>query len=188
MTNHANLLDAGNSLLGIIDMQSRLYAAMPELDAAGMALHTNRLLAAVKLLSVPVILTEQYPEGLGATIPEIAGNAPADCRVFRKTAFSCAAVDEFRQALADSGRRQIVLAGQEAHICVLQTTLDLLHLGYQVYVVEDTVCSRRPEHKAWALRRMQQQGATIICHESVLFEWLKDSKHADFKVISSLLR
>ena len=90
--------------------------------------------------------------------------------------------------MAASGRRQVILAGQEAHVCVLQTALELLHHGYRVYVVEDALCSRQAGDKANALWRMRQHGATIICHESVLFEWLKDSRHADFKAISCLLR
>lgn len=90
-------------------------------------------------------------------------------------------------ALENTGRKQVILAGVEAHVCVLQTALELLYKGYPVYVVEDAVCSRKAEHKSYALQRLQQQGATIINYESVLFEWLRDAKHADFKSISALL-
>lgn len=185
---HPNLLDSNHSLLAIVDMQTKLSAAMPEQDAALMMINANRLLTAAKLLAMPVLLTEQYPKGLGSTAAEIMENLPSGARLFEKTGFSCCAVDGFKQALAANGRRQVILAGQEAHVCVLQTALDLLHLGYQVYVVEDALCSRLPAHKVSALRRMERHGATIVCHESVLFEWLKDAKHADFKAISSLLR
>ena len=85
-------------------------------------------------------------------------------------------------------RKQIILAGLEAHVCVLQTALELLHNGYQVYVVEDAICSRKAEHKFYALQRMQQQGITITNYESVLFEWLRDASHPDFRSISGLLR
>ena len=188
MSTHPNLLDSHNSLLVIVDMQSKLSAAMPEKDVAIMTKNGISLLMASKLLGVPVFMTEQYPKGLGATMLEIAENLPANTRMFEKTGFSCCAADGFKQALAASGRRQIILAGQEAHVCILQTALELLHMGYLVYVVEDALCSRQTQHKISALHRMQRNGVTVVCHESVLFEWLKDAKHADFKAISSLLR
>lgn len=185
---HPNLLDAGNSLLVVVDMQAKLSAAMQQDDAAAMATNITRLLDAANILQVPVLLTEQYPKGLGPTAPEILEHLSAEAQVFEKTGFSCCAAEGFNQALMASGRRQVILVGQEAHVCVLQTALELLHQRFQVYVVEDGLCSRRAEHKLNALSRMQQHGATIVCHESVLFEWLKDARHAGFKAISSLLR
>jgi nicotinamidase-related amidase len=185
---HPNLLDSGNSVLVVVDMQSRLTQVMPEQEAAAMATNSIRLLEAAKILDVPVLLTEQYPKGLGPTVAEILEHLPQTARVFDKTGFSCCAAEGFNQALATSGRAQVILVGQEAHVCVLQTALELLHHGYRVYAVEDAICSRKVEHKFNALRRMRQHGATIVCYESVLFEWLKDARHADFKTISSLLR
>ncbi len=108
--------------------------------------------------------------------------------MFSKNGFSCCAAEGFNGTLAALGRKQVVLAGQETHVCVLQTALELQHLGYQVHVLADAVCSRRAEHKAFALQRMQQQGVTLTCHESALFEWLRDARHERFKTISSLLR
>ncbi len=188
MTTHPNLLDSGHSILVVVDIQGRLSSAMPEQDAAAMIANSIRLLEAAKILDVPVLLTEQYPKGLGSTVSELLKHLPPGARVFEKTGFSCCSADGFNQALVASGRSQVILIGQEAHVCVLQTSLELLHQGYQVYVVEDAVCSRRTEHKFCALRRIQQHGASIVCYESVLFEWLKDAKHPDFKAISSLLR
>ncbi|MGZ4999541.1 MAG: hydrolase [Methylomonas sp.] len=185
---HPNLLDSGNSIVVVVDMQGKLLAAMPENDAAVMLKNTRRLLEAARILSVPVLVTEQYPKGLGSTVSEILPHLPATAPVFEKTGFSCCAAEGFDQALAESGRRQVILVGQEAHVCVLQTALDLLHQGFQVYLVEDALCSRLAEHKLNALQRLQQHDATIVCHESVLFEWLKDARHAGFKAISSLLR
>jgi nicotinamidase-related amidase len=185
---HPNLLDSGNSVLVVVDMQSRLAQVMPEQDAAAMAANSIRLLEAAKILDVPVLLTEQYPKGLGPTAAEILEHLPQTALVFDKTGFSCCAADGFNQALAATGRAQVILVGQEAHVCVLQSALELLHHGYRVYVVEDALCSRQAGHKSYALRRMQQHGASIICYESVLFEWLRDARHAGFKTISSLLR
>lgn len=188
MATHPNLLDVNHSVLLVVDIQGRLSAAMPAADLEQMLVHGRRLLEAAGLLSVPVLLTEQYPQGLGATQPEISAYLPDTSAIFAKTGFSCCAADGFNQALANTGRKQVVVIGQEAHVCVLQTVLALLDQAYQVHVLTDAVCSRRVEHKTYALQRMQQQGATLSCHESVLFEWLRDARHDKFKTISALLR
>lgn len=188
MATHPNLLDADNSVLLVVDIQGRLSAAMPALDLQQMLTHGQRLLQAAELQNVPVLVTEQYPQGLGSTQPEISKYLPGNTRLFNKTGFSCCAADGFTQTLADTGRKQVVLIGQETHVCVLQTALELLSHDYQVHVLTDAVCSRRAEHKDYALQRMQQHGATLSCHESVLFEWLRDAKHNHFKTISAALR
>ncbi|MCQ8117786.1 hydrolase [Methylomonas rosea] len=188
MSPHPNLLDADNSVLLVVDIQGRLSSAMPATDLQQMLTYGQRLLQAAGLLDVPVLLTEQYPQGLGPTQPEISECLPGNALVFSKTGFSCCAADGFNKALADTGRKQVVVIGQEAHVCVLQTALELLSENYQVHVLADAVCSRRVEHKNIALQRMQQQGVTLSCHESVLFEWLRDARHGHFKTISALLR
>lgn len=185
---HSNLLDSGSSVLVVVDIQSRLTAAMSENAASAMTTTAQHLLKAAQMLDVPVLLTEQYPQGLGPTVAEIAENLPESTQRFEKTGFSCCAAVGFDQALAASGRRQAILIGQETHVCVLQTALDLLHNGYRVYVVEDAVCSRQVGHKLHALQRMQQQGATIVSGESVMFEWLRDARHPSFKALAALLR
>jgi nicotinamidase-related amidase len=188
MATHPNLLTADNSVLLVVDIQGRLSAAMPVTDLQQMLTHGRRLLQAAGLLEVPVLLTEQYPQGLGPTQAEISECLPGSARIFSKTGFSCCAADGFKQALADTGRKQVVVIGQEAHVCVLQTALELLSENYQVHVLTDAVCSRRADHKDYALQRMQQQGAALSCHESMLFEWLRDARHSHFKTISALLR
>ncbi len=185
---HPNVLSAENSLLILVDIQAKLSAVMPEAEAELMMENTGSLLEAAVILNIPVLLTEQYPKGLGATDAGIASKLPAATKAFEKTGFSCCAAEDFCAALESSGRNQVILAGLEAHVCVLQTALELLHNGYQVYVVEDAVCSRKAEHKFYALQRLQQQGITITNHESVLFEWLRDARHPDFRSISGLLR
>jgi nicotinamidase-related amidase len=188
MTTHPNLLSINNSLLIVVDLQTKLSAAMPEQDAELMTANVGSLVQAAGYLSIPVLLTEQYPKGLGPTDTAITDILSEDTLIFDKTGFSCCAADGFTDNVANTDRKQIILVGQEAHVCVLQTTLELLHLGYQVHVVEDAMCSRKAEHKFYALQRMQQQGATITNYESVLFEWVKDSTHPEFKKISGLLR
>jgi len=182
------LLSSANSLLIIVDIQAKLSAAMPEAEANLITANTGSLLEAAAILNIPVLLTEQYPKGLAATDTNIAKKLPEATQVFEKTGFSCCLAEGFCAALESSGRKQIILAGLEAHVCVLQTALELRHNGYQVYVVEDAICSRKAEHKFFALQRMQQQGITITNHESVLFEWLRDASHPDFRRISGLLR
>ncbi len=185
---HPNLLDSDHSILVLVDMQTRLLAAMPETQAKEMLSNCHKLLQAATNLAVPVLVTEQYPKGLGSTEPVIIRNLPPGIEIFEKTGFSCCAAEGFNSALARTERRQVILLGQEAHVCVLQTALELLHESYQVYVLEDAVCSRQLEHKFSALQRIRQQGGTVLNHESVLFEWLRGAKHPDFKVISSLIR
>ena len=188
MSAHPNLLDTEHSLLVVIDVQSKLLAAMPEKSAELLLANTGILVEAAGRLKIPLLLTEQYSKGLGVTDTAIIQKLPVTFQVFDKTSFSCCAASGFMDALAFSRRKQIVLVGLEAHVCVLQTALELLQLGYHVQVVEDALCSRFAEHKHYALQRMQQQGVTITNHESVLFEWLKNSAHLEFKPISSLLR
>jgi nicotinamidase-related amidase len=171
----------------VVDLQSKLSAAMPETEAEQMTANVRSLIEAAGLLSIPVLLTEQYPQGLGATDTAITELLPIDTLIFDKTGFSCCAAKGFIDAVTSADRKQIILVGQEAHVCVLQTALELLNLGYQVHIVEDAICSRKAEHKFYALQRMQKQNATITNYESVLFEWVKDSTHPEFKKISGLL-
>jgi nicotinamidase-related amidase len=187
MSTHPDLLSATSSVLVVIDIQTNLTAVMEESEAEKMIAHTGILMEAAERLHIPILLTEQYPQGLGVTQAEIVEKLSGVFQVFDKTSFSCCAAEGFSEALELSRRQQIVLVGQEAHVCVLQTALELLNRGFQVHVVGDALCSRKGEHKFFALQRMQQQGATITNHESVLFEWLGDAKHPEFKRLSALL-
>lgn len=184
----ADLLDGDDSVLVVVDLQGKLLNAMPDSTAQAVLGHTSKLLVAAGLLRLPVLVTEQYPKGLGPTAETIVEQLPDGAGRFEKTAFSCCGCDEFNRALEATGRRQVVLLGQEAHVCVLQTAIDLKHQGFGVHVVEDAVCSRLDSHKNNALFRLRQLGVNVSNHESVLFEWLRDARHKDFKAISALLR
>jgi len=184
----SQLLDANNSLLLLVDIQTRLLSVMPEEAVENMTEFSTRLTSAANLLDVPVFLTEQYPKGLGATIDSLTAELNNSTQRFEKTVFSCCTAKGFMEALEQSGRKQIIIAGQEAHVCILQSALDLMQQGYQVHVLEDVTCSRKAENKFYSLQRMQQAGATISNFESVLFEWLKDAQHPNFSDISQLLR
>lgn len=184
----AGLLSAQQSLLLIVDVQNSLLQAMPQADAQAVSEHTVRMLKAAALLDLPVLLTEQYPKGLGPTAEAVKQTLPASAQCFEKTVFSCCGSAEFNRALHAAAKNQVVIAGQEAHVCVLQTAFDLLRQGFEVFVVDDAVCSRAGQHKENALQRMRQAGVGIVNHESVLFEWLGDARHSHFKMISALVR
>lgn len=186
MNTHPNILAAEHSLLVIVDIQAKLTAAMPAAET--MLANAGKLITAAGLLNIPVLVTEQYPQGLGSTEASLSEKLPEHTPVFEKTGFSCCAAEGFIAALKNTKRHQIILTGQETHVCVLQTALELLHRGYQIYVVEDAVCSRQSGHKSNALQRMQTLGVTVCNYESVLFEWLRHSRHAQFKAISALVR
>ena len=186
------------SQLIIIDMQIKLASAMPQ-DAMQIATKNCSLLTQVaSLLGVPIIITEQYPQGLGATLPEITQFAPV-LKPIAKTAFSALSEPTFKQQL-NRNRSQIMLAGMESHICILQTALALTALttigatsgdnkpAKQVFVVEDAIISRNISNKINAVARMRDAGCIVTNTESVLFEWLTNANHPLFKEISQLIR
>ena len=133
-------------------------------------------------IGMPVIVSEQYPKGLGPTVSEL-GEALDGARVIEKTAFDCSAVPEIVSALEAAGRRQVVLAGMEAHICVLQTALGLKAQGYEVAVAADAVGSRRTDSRDRGLARLSANGVAIAESEMVLFEWLGSAEHPQFREI-----
>ncbi len=182
------MCDSGKSLLVVVDIQQRLGAAMPEKVLRRVVQNTRLLLQVSALLTVPVIATAQYPRGLGPLHPEVEAALPTGVSRCDKTRFSCAGVETFDRALSASDRSQVVLTGMEAHVCVLQTALELKERGLEVFVVEDAVCSRRLENYQNALSRLHQAGVVVSNAESVVFEWLRDAGHEHFKAVSTLLR
>lgn len=172
------LIRAKDSALVVIDMQERLVPAML---APARTLKNAALLVETALeLDVPVILTEQYPKGLGGTVPELAAVA-GDSPVFEKIHFSCMEDDKFAGALNGLDRKQIILAGMEAHICVVQTAASLLEAGYQVFVASDATASRSTESEQACLQRLSAAGVGIVTSEMVVFEWLGKAGTTAFK-------
>ena len=180
------LLKVDLSQLLIVDVQTRLIGVMPEADVAGCLKQSGILAQAAALLAVPIILTEQYPKGLGHTDPLLMAHLTGVLPV-EKTAFSCLAEAKVKRQLSRD-RSQIVLAGMEAHICILQTALDLMAAGKQVFVAEDAIISRSPSNKANAVARMQAAGCIISNTESIVFDWLGRAEGDAFKKISQLIR
>ena len=177
-----------SSVLLMIDIQQRLGQAMPAKVLKRVVSNSTLLADAAKLLGVPIFYTEQYPQGLGPTLEELAAMLPSTAARFEKTAFSSLGAPEFAAALAALNRSQVIVVGMEAHVCVLQTALDLASRDYDVYVIEDAVCSRRLENYQNALDRLRQSHITVASAESVVFEWLVDARHEHFKSLQAQLR
>lgn len=182
---HESLLRKKDTALVIVDMQDRLLPAMANQET--IIKHAQILINAAKILQLPLIFTEQYPKGLGHTLPALRELAP-EAQVIEKLSFSCARTDDFSKALKSTGATQILLCGIEAHVCVLQTALDLSASGYQVHIAADAVSSRTPENRENALERMQRAGIIITNRESALFELLDCAGSEEFKAISRLIR
>ena len=183
----ATLCDADNSILLVIDIQQRLASAMPDKVLQAVTRHTGWLLQAADSLGIPVVRTEQYPKRLGETLPEIKQHIWQDTRL-EKSCFSCCGAEGFQKTLSQLGRKQIILTGMESHVCVLQTAMELKMAEYDVFVVNNAVCSREKRNHKNALQRMGQAGIVISNTESVMFEWLRDASHPKFKEVSKLLR
>ncbi len=188
-------LDVGRSAVVAIDLQGKLLDLAFRKDRTIAA--TVRLMKIAELFGRPVVLTEQYPEGLGPTHPEVRAAYDAltvPTRHVTKVAFGCCEEPSFGRALDDllpgllPDRRQIVVAGIEAHVCVLQTVLELLRAGTDVHVCWECVSGRGEEYRRHALDRMRDAGAVLTNHESVAFEWARTRDHAEFRAMSRLLR
>jgi len=173
------LVRSTDSSLVVIDVQEKLAAAMAAREQVERAIAI--LLEAAGLLKVPVFVSEQYPKGLGHTVSELSTKLPATAQRVEKTAFSAC-------GCLPLTRGQVVLAGMEAHVCVLQTAFELRAAGREVFVVADAVCSRTETNSRNALDRMAAAGIVITNMESVLFEWLGDAANEHFRTISKLIR
>jgi nicotinamidase-related amidase len=176
------LLTVEGAALLLIDLQERLMPVIRDHEVV--VARAVRLAEAATLLDVPVCVTEQNPASLGPTVPPLVGYLQA---VMPKTTFS-AAGDPRWSALLPAGSGQIVVAGCEAHVCVLQTALDLLAAGRRVVLVADAIGSRDPADRAVAIDRARQHGAEIVTSEMVLFEWLRDARHPRFREVHKLLK
>lgn len=174
-----------DSVLVIVDIQEKLVPAMPE----GQRVIANclNLIELAKLYNIPILVTEQYPKGLGHTIPKIKDALP-DYNPTEKISFSCCRDDSFLARLRESGRTNVILTGMEAHVCVLQTCLDLLTASYNVHLVNDAVCSRAENNFSSGVELMRDAGTVITCTETVLFQLLKKAGSDEFKAISKRIK
>jgi nicotinamidase-related amidase len=180
---HPTQMSAGDAGLLVIDVQEKLIPKIRAADAV--VRNTAFLIDAARLLGIPVQATEQYPKGLGATIPELAQRLPERPD---KVAFSSCAVPAIAENFHRAARTKIVLAGIETHVCVLHSALDLLAQGFRIYIPVDAVGSRYVIDHDTALHRLDKAGAVLTTAETCVFEWVGGSAHPQFKAISKLVQ
>jgi len=174
------------TVLVVIDIQERLAAAMGDFAERGPAM--VRAIRAAALLGIDVVVTEQYPRGLGPTVADVAEALPPGTPRFEKTAFSCWGCIDFAAAVQASAPETLVLVGMETHVCVQQTALQAIDRGHSVVLLADAVCSRHAIDRETALALMRARGVTIATVEALAFDWLTDSRHPAFKQVSALFK
>lgn len=168
-----------------IDFQEKL---MPAMNQKEKLIETSaKLIKGARALDMPVVVTTQYAKGLGETVPEIK-EALGEFEAIDKNTFSCCLNEEFMARVNGLAKKVAIVSGAEAHICVLQTAIDLKDKGYEVYVVTDCIDSRDPLNKKMGIKRMQQEGIKIATYEMVLYEAAKGAKEPGFKEISAIVK
>jgi nicotinamidase-related amidase len=179
-------LDAEKAVLVVIDIQERLVPAMPQDVYLRLRETVAMLVNGAGLLGIPVVTTEQYPQGIGHTVPELAEACKGT--VVEKVSFGCCGEPAFMAALKKLGRTQVLLTGMETHVCVYQTVLGLLEDGYHVHLVRDAICSRHKTDFLAGVANATQAGAVITTAETVLFQMMQKSTHAQFRAVSKLIK
>lgn len=180
------ILNIEDSIVMIIDVQEKLLNAV--FNKASLEKKATTIANTAKILGIPVIVTEQYPKGLGATVESLKEALPENAQYFEKTAFSALENKEVLEALKNSGKKQVVIFGIETHICVSQTTNALIQEGFEVSVIRDACGSRSELEYSAGLGRMKDNGAHVLTTEIALFEWLKGAKHPNFKEVQTLIK
>lgn len=179
------MLRRDDTLLVVVDVQEKLARAMDGLDA--LRHNLGVLLQGTAIMAVPALWTEQNPERLGATLPEVASLLEPQQRC-AKMSFSCWAEPVFADMLRNQARRQVLLCGIEAHVCVYQTAADLCGAGYEVQIVADCVASRTPANRTAGLQKARDAGAGLTTAEIVLFELLRTAADPDFRAVSKVVK
>jgi nicotinamidase-related amidase len=179
-------LKRDGALLLVVDVQERLFKAMPQDGQAPLVKNLEILVKAARRLDVPVVASEQYPKGLGPTLPALREMLPA--APLEKLEFSCERNPKIAAAISQSGRRQVVVAGMETHVCVFQTVRDLTRQGFQVFVPRDAVISRTPDNRAAGLALCEKAGAVLTSTEAAVFDLLGSAGTPEFKELSALLK
>lgn len=180
-------LERDKAVLVVIDVQEKLCLAMDQKVLGKLTRNIGILLESAAELNVPVLVTEQYVKGLGATLGELKEKAGA-ASCYEKMSFSSCGSPEFVEKLKASGRTQVIITGMETHVCVLQTVIELRDAGFEVHVVKDAVMSRDKRNWQIAMEAMTLTGAVPTCTESVMFQLLKVAGTEEFKKLSKLVR
>ncbi len=178
---------AKQSQLLIIDVQEKLIKSIPEAVINSVIKNINAIREMALLLNIPILVTEQYPKGLGTTDTRILNTQKPGFPVIEKTSFSCCQARDFNNNIQND-KQQIIITGIESHICVLQTALQLNSSNKKIFVIEDAICSRHKSNHKNAVARLSKENIIISNTESLLFEWLEDASHPHFKTASKLIR
>jgi nicotinamidase-related amidase len=177
-------LDRKSAQVLVVDLQERLVPAMWNVEPV--LKQARAMILAARDLGLPVICTEQYPKGLGATVPSIREVLPSP--PLAKMHFACGSDEAVHRALAETGRRQVIVVGVETHVCVYQSCRDLLAEGYEVHLCADAVTSRREEHRQVALEALREGGALVTSVETSIFDLLHVAGTPEFKSVSAYLK
>ena len=187
-TPHPMSLSRQQTAMVVIDVQERLFPAMDADHREEVMRNIKVLTATARRLHLGTLVTEQYPKGLGHTLQEVKDALPPGVQPVEKVAFSCQGVEAFRSRLTATGARQLLLAGIEAHVCVLMSALDLLAEGYAVHIVADAVTSRTQANWRLAMAQLRQAGAVVTTTETALFQLLRQADTDDFRELARLIR
>lgn len=179
------MLNSTDTVLVVVDVQGKLAQLMS--DRETLFANLQRMVKGAQVLDIPILWMEQYPEKLGSTIPELAELMP-DIQPIAKMSFSCARNAQFSSALTALGRKQVLVVGMEAHVCVYQTAVDLVNEGYQVEVVEDAIGARIASNKGVGVRKMCAQGVGLTSTEMALFELMAHCEHPGFREMQSIVK
>ncbi|MHC4664960.1 MAG: hydrolase [Planctomycetota bacterium] len=179
------MLDIAESCLVVVDVQGKLAQLMYDRDV--LFKNIAILIKSAQILDIPILWCQQCPEALGPTVPEIS-ELLCDAQPINKSCFNCCGEERFNLALQNVGRKQVLLCGIEAHVCIYQTAVDLVRMDYEVSVIADAVSSRARENKEIALTRMRAEGVKISSTEMAVFELLRTADHPKFRHISKLIK
>lgn len=180
-----SLINRDDAVLVIIDCQTKLMPAINNADELEKTI--CKMTKGASVLGLPVIVTQQYTKGLGPTVDSL-NEILGDYEPVEKTTFSAMGAPEFAARIRECGKKNIIMTGVETHICVEQTTLELLGAGYNVYLIQDCVGSRKDNDKNIACNRMAAAGASITTYEAILYELMRDAKNENFKSISAIVK
>jgi isochorismate hydrolase len=182
---HEKLLAADKCVLLVVDIQEAFVGHISDLDRV--IERSKIMIQAAKLLAVPMVVTEQYPKGLGRTLEPIR-EVLGDCHYYDKVTFSCCQDDTIKEALENIGRCQALIVGIETQVCIMQTAYDILAMNLKPYIAVDAVGSRHESDRQVALQRLHDDGAVLTTTETAIFEMTGSSKHPAFKEISKLVK
>jgi len=184
-----DFLNREDALLLVVDVQERLVPAIHKDLYAVASRNMKVMIEAAGTLGLPILLTEQYPKGLGRTVPEILSSLEGkEYRRIEKITFSCGRDEGFLSAISSAKRRQVVIIGMETHVCVYQTSVDLIRAGYSVFVLDDAVSSRFLHNYQSGIAALRDAGATVYSTETAVFQLLKVAATPEFKKVSPLIR